>query len=116
MFGTNLVILAQICDELLGREAKFPIILSQNGQNDLEDQGQWPLFLIPAENITGYMLGANLVILAQIRDQLLHGQGELPRILSQNSQNDLEDQGQWLLFQYQTTASQDASLVQIWWF
>ena len=47
MFGANLVILAQICDELCG-QAKFPRILSQNGQNDLEGQGQWPPFSIPA--------------------------------------------------------------------
>ena len=40
MFGANLVILAQIYDELLCGQAKFPRILSQNGQNDLEGQGQ----------------------------------------------------------------------------
>ena len=36
MFGANLVILAQICDELLCGQAKFPRILSQNDQNDIE--------------------------------------------------------------------------------
>ena len=40
MFGANLVILAQLCDKLLHKQAKFPIIQSQNGQNDLEGQGQ----------------------------------------------------------------------------
>ena len=40
MFGANLVILAQTCDELSHRQAKFPRILSQNGPNDLEGQGQ----------------------------------------------------------------------------
>ena len=40
MFGANLVILAQIYDELSGRQAKFPQIFSQNGHNDLEGQGQ----------------------------------------------------------------------------
>ena len=40
MFGTNLVILVQIYDELLGGQAKFPIILSQNDHNDLERQDQ----------------------------------------------------------------------------
>ena len=39
------------------------------------------------------MFGANLVILAQICYELLCGQAELPKILSQNSQNDLEGQG-----------------------
>ena len=42
MFGTNLVILAQICEELSRRKAKFPTILSQICQNDLESQGQGP--------------------------------------------------------------------------
>ena len=40
MFGANLVILVQICDELSGGQAKFPRILRQNCQNDLEGQGQ----------------------------------------------------------------------------
>ena len=39
MFGTNLVILVHIYDELLCGQAEFPRILSQNGQNDLEGQG-----------------------------------------------------------------------------
>ena len=39
------------------------------------------------------MFGANLVILAQISDELSHGQAEFPRILGQNGQNDLEGQG-----------------------
>ena len=70
IFGVNLVILAQICDELSHRQAKFPRILSQNGQNDLEGQGQWPPFSIPAESIPGCMFGRNLVIPAQICDEL----------------------------------------------
>ena len=51
MFGANLVILAQMCDEFSRGQAEFLGILSQNGQNDLEGQGQWPIFLIPAESI-----------------------------------------------------------------
>ena len=31
-------------------QAEFPRILSQNGQHDLESQGQWPLFSIPAQD------------------------------------------------------------------
>ena len=61
MFGAILVILAQICDELWRRQAEFPSILSQNSQNDLEGQGQWPPFPIPAESNPGCMFGANLV-------------------------------------------------------
>ena len=68
MFGANLVILAKICDELSHGQAKFPRILSQNGQNDLDGQGQWPPFALPNESIPGCMFGANLVILAQICD------------------------------------------------
>ena len=95
MFGANLVILAQIYDEISRGQAKFPRILSQNGQNDLEGQCQWPIVSIPAESIPGYMFAANLVILAQIYDELSRGQAKFPRILSQNGQNDLEGQGQW---------------------
>ena len=40
MFGANLVILALICDKFSHGKAEFPRILSQNGQNDLECQGQ----------------------------------------------------------------------------
>ena len=79
-------------------QAEFPRILSQNGQHDLENQGQWPLFSIPVQSIPGCMFGANLVILAQICEDLLTGQNKFPKILSQNSQNDLEGQGQWPSF------------------
>ena len=61
------------------------------------------------------MFGANLVILAQIYDELLRGQARFPRILSQNDQNNLEGQGQRPHFQYQPRVSEDACLVQIWW-
>ena len=98
----NLVILAQIYDELSRRQAKFPRILSQNGQNDLEGQGQWPPFSILAESIPGCMFGANLVILDQIYGELSHGQPKFPIIFSQNDQNDLEGQGQWPLFSIPT--------------
>ena len=46
MFGSNLAIFSQIGNELSRGQAKFPIILSQNGQNDLEGQSQWPPFSI----------------------------------------------------------------------
>ena len=81
MFRANLVILAQICDELSRRQAEFPRILRLNGQSDLEGQSQWPPFSIPAESIPGCMFCANLVILAQIRE-LSRGKAEFPRILS----------------------------------
>ena len=77
MFGANLVILVPIYDELSRGQAEFPIILSQNGQNDLEGQGQWPLFSIATESIPWCMFGANLVIPAQIYDELSCGQGQV---------------------------------------
>ena len=116
MFGANLVILTQICDELLYGQSEFPRTLSQNGQIDLEGQSQWPPFSIPTKSIPGCMLGANLVILAQICDELSCGQAKFPRILNQNGQNDLESKKvNDLHFQYQPRVSQDACLVQIWW-
>ena len=71
IFGAYLVIQAQICDELSNGEAEFPRIMSQNGQNYLECQGQWPPFSIPVESIPGCMFDANLLIPAQICDELL---------------------------------------------
>ena len=77
MFGANLLILAQICDELSCGQAEFPRILSQYGQNDLETHGQRPPFSIPAESISGCMFGANLVIPAQMCDELSCGKGKV---------------------------------------
>ena len=74
--------------------ADLPRILSQNGLNDLGGQSQWPTSSIPAESIPWCMFGANLVILAQMYDELLRGQAKIPKILSQNGHNDL-GQGQW---------------------
>ena len=113
MFGANLVIVTQICDELSYGQAEFPRILSQNGHHDLESQSQCPPFSMPTDSIPGYMFGANLVILTQICDELSYGQAEFPRILSQNGQNDLEGQGQWPPFstECQPRVTQDAYLV-----
>ena len=102
MFGVNLVMPVQICDELLRGQAEFARILSQNGQNDLEGQGQWPIFSIRDKGITRCMFVANLVIPAQICVELLRGPAKFPIILSQNGQNELEGQGQWPLFSIPT--------------
>ena len=104
MFGAHLVIVAQIYDELSHGQAEFPRILSQNVQNDLEGQGQWPSFSIPTESFPGCKFGENLVILAKIYDELSCIQADFPRILSQNGQNDLEGQGQWPLFSIPTVS------------
>ena len=80
-----LVILAQIHYKLSLGQTKFPWILSQDDQNDLEGPGQWPPFSIPTKSISRCMSGANLVILAKICDELC-GQAKFPRILSQNGQ------------------------------
>ena len=77
MFGANLVILTEIYDDLLHRQAEFLRILSQNGPNDLEGQDQWLLFSIPTESILWCMFGANLVIPSQICDELSRGQGKV---------------------------------------
>ena len=77
MFGTSLVILAQIYNELSRGQAKFPRILSQNDLNDLEGLRQWPPFSIPTESILRCMFGVNLVILDQICDELSCGQGKV---------------------------------------
>ena len=71
------MILAWIHYKLSCRQAKFPRILSQNCQKDLEGQGKWPPFSIPAETIPGCMFGANLLIPAQTRDELSCGQGKV---------------------------------------
>ena len=86
---------SQIHYKLSRRQAKFPRILSQNGQNDLEGQGQWPPFSIPAESSPGCMFGANLVILAQICDASSRGQDKFTRKMGRNCQNDLEGHSQW---------------------
>ena len=70
----KLVIPVQICDELLCGQVQFPKNLSQN---DLEGQGQWLPFSIPAESIQWCMFGAKLVILAHICDKLLCGQAKV---------------------------------------
>ena len=113
MFDANLVIVAQICDELYRRQAKFRRILSQI---DIEGQCQCPPFWIPSESIPGCTFSANLVIVAQICDDLLCRQAKFSRILSQNGQNDLGGQSQNLHFQYQLKVSHNARLVQVWWF
>ena len=112
IFGANSVILAQIYCNLSLRQAKFPRILSHNGQNDLEDQGPGPPFQL---SIPGCMFGANLVMVAQICDRLSCGQAEFPRFWVKR-QNELEGHGQWPHFQYQLKVSCDACVVQIWWF
>ena len=66
---------AQIHYKLLSKQVKFSRILSQNGQNDIEVQGQWPLFSITAAGIPWCMFG--LVIPAQICDELACGQGNV---------------------------------------
>ena len=77
ILGANLVILAQIHYKLSRGHAKFPRILSQNAQNDLEGQGQWPPFSIPAESIPQSMFGANLVYLGKICCRVIGWTGQI---------------------------------------
>ena len=100
--------------QLSREQAKFPRILSQNSQNNLEGQGQLPPYSTPAESIPRFMFGANLVILAQICDELSSRQAKFPRILSQNGKMTLKVTVNDLHFPYQLRVSHDACLVQIW--
>ena len=108
IFGENLVLLTLIHYKLSPGQVKFPTIPSENGQNYLQGQGQGPPLSIC---IPGYIFSANLVIPAQICDDLSHGQVKFPRILSQNGQNNVEGQGPWPPFHYQLRRSHDACLV-----
>ena len=74
IFGANWVILVQTCDELLRRQARFYPILEVLDPNDLEGQGQSTLFSIVSQRDTRSKFGANLVTLAQKRDELLRYQ------------------------------------------
>ena len=76
MFSANLVILAQICDELLRGLVKFPRILSQNAKMTLKVKVNDPHFQYQL-SVPWCMFGANLVIPAQICDELSCGQGNV---------------------------------------
>ena len=76
-FGDSIPNLWRVIMPLFCRQAKIPRILSQNSQNDLEGQGQRPLFSIPAQNIPGCIFFTNLMILAQICDELSCGQSKV---------------------------------------
>ena len=52
------------------------VILSQNGRNDLEGQGQLPIFPIKIASIQWCMFGTNLVILDEIRDRAKLADGQ----------------------------------------
>ena len=90
IFGANLAIVAPIYNKLSHRQAKFLRNLSQIGQNELKDKGQWPLFSKPIERIPGCMFGKILLILAPIHYKLSHRQAKFPRFFNQNGQNYLE--------------------------
>ena len=78
--------------------------------NDLEGQDQWPMFDTIWENPKMHIWG-KFGDSSSNPLQVSGRQAKFPRIPSQNGQNDLKDHGQ-----YQLRVSQDACLVQIWWF
>ena len=94
--------LVQICWFQLKSIISYHMDRPQDGQNDFEGQDQWPPFSIPAMSILGCIIDANLVILAQICDELSCWQAKFPRILSQIGPNDLEGHGQWPLLSIPT--------------
>ena len=62
------------------------------------------------------MLGANLVILAQIWDELSHGQANFLEFEVKMTRMTLKVKVNYLNFQHQPRVSQDAYLGLIWWF
>ena len=64
---SNLVIVAQIYDELLHGQPNFQEFWVKMAKMTLKVKANDQ---IPAESIPGYMFSANLVILAQIYDEL----------------------------------------------
>ena len=79
MFGANLVIPTQICGESVStRETEFPRILSENDQNDLgRSRSMTPILNTSWEYDQYPMFGENVVIPAQICDELSCGQGKV---------------------------------------
>ena len=77
------------------QERRWMPFLESKWPKNLEGQGQWHPFSVPAKKISICIFAANLVILAQIRCKLSRGQIKFPRIRCQNGQYDLEGQGQW---------------------
>ena len=70
MFGANLVILAQICDELSRRQAEFPTILSKMAKMTVKVKVNDHHFQYQLRSIPWCIFGANLVISVQICDEL----------------------------------------------
>ena len=122
---------AQIYDKLLRRQAEFCRMLSQNGQNVTEgqsqcvdiavrlfsdcktkiclNQGQWPPFSIPTENITGCMFAKSMTSYRADKPNFLEFQVKMAKMTLKVKFNVLH-------FQFQTKVSQYVCLVQIWWF
>ena len=102
------------------------MVIMQTSQISKNFKSKWPKWLWrtrsktsifkSAESILGCMFGANLVILAQICDELSHGQAKFTKILSQMAKMTLKVTVHDLHFQYQPKVSQDACFVQFWWF
>ena len=116
MFVGNLVIVAQICPELLHGQAEFPRILSQNSQNNLEGQVQLSSFSTPSESTLWRIFGANLMIITHISDELLHRKPNFLEFWVKMAKMTLNVKVNDLHFQYQLRVSRDACLVEIWWF
>ena len=102
--------------KLSRRQTKFPRVLSQNGKNNLEGQGQLPPFSLPTESIPGCMSGANLVILAQF---VMIYRADKPNFLEfwvKMAKMTLKVKVNEPYCVYQLRVSHDACLVLIWWF
>ena len=93
-YEPNLVILGTFFQKLLSGQARFGLILTIIGSNDLEYQGQMSPYAIPSENFHRYTYKPNLVILITFFLKLLCGQANFSPILTIFGPNDLEGQGQ----------------------
>ena len=92
--GANLVILAEIGDELLCRQDHFGARLSVKVPNDLEGHDQSRPFSKAALLVPRCTIGANFVILAETSEELLRRQGHFGSRISVKVPNDLERKSQ----------------------
>ena len=102
--------------KLSWRQAKFPWLLSQNDQNDLNGQGQWLSFSIQLElsndaclvHIRWFQFKSVTSYYAD-KPNFLEFWVKMVKLTLMVKVNDLH-------FKYQLRISHDARLVQIWWF
>ena len=117
IFGANLVNLAQIHWKLLRGQAEIPRILSQNGLTDLEGHRSMTAIFNTSWEYP------RMHVWCKFGDS----SPNLWWVITRTNQISLSSESKWpkwpwrsqsmtCFFQYQLRVSQDACLVQIWWF